>query len=332
MKLAKALKFILTLSLFLFTLSSKSDKKVQILKNINDLIAKYNAEESKSSGKSYTEIETLQDKTYKLIEEGDKEDKEAALQEITDKDENYYTYNFYMRIEEIQHRPNFIGTQADFNGESYDLDKLKVEHFIQGANKSACVLYSALYGITQNPVLKNDLKSLIKITKNDIVVKLGASSFFKIPKFYAKQQKGSDLHPSQKKVLVAIGESILLNLKTSLGVLSNYVITNDGKDVLWHKDIVEIASSNFDKIDFSQDGSLVIKSTPQNKYKGDFVVSIGTDRYKGHAISAFFRSGKWVLFDNMIGELPITDLKKNYKVTSMVLIGKMQKESRRKLK
>ena len=32
MKLAKALKFILTLSLVLFTLSSKSDKKVQILK------------------------------------------------------------------------------------------------------------------------------------------------------------------------------------------------------------------------------------------------------------------------------------------------------------
>lgn len=322
MKLAKLLRCVLIICLIIFTLSRKRVNEVKIKEKINKLITMY------VENKPYNEIDIYQDKIYKLIESGDENDKKAALTELQEKDENYLTYEFYKRVEQIKYT-NLNGTLQDFTGDFYDFDSTNVKDFKQGANKSACVLYSALYAITQNEVLKNDLKSIVKISDKNIVVKLGAS-YFKVPKDYADKQKESDLHPSKNIVLVAIGESILFNLKKSgLGDLTNYVIVNDGKDVIWGRDMAEIEKSNLDKIDFSTDGSLIVKATQQITYNGNFIVSIGTESFKGHAISAFFRGGSWVLFDNMIGELAITDLK-NYKVSSMFLIGNVEKRRKRK--
>lgn len=323
MKLAKLFRFVLILCLILFTISRKRVNEEKVKEKINKLIGMY------TEGKPFNEIDIFQDKLYKLIQNGDENDKKAALKEIEDKDENYLTYEFYQRIEKINYT-NLNGTLQDFTGDLYDFDTINIKDFKQSADGSACVLYSALYAISQNAVLKNDLKSIVKVSDSNIVVKLGSSSYFKVPKDYAEKQKGTELHPSKNIVLVAIGESILFNLKSSgLGDITNYAIVNNGKDVIWGRDIVEIDHSNLDKIEFASDGSLVVKSTQQATYTGNFVVSIGTTNGGGHAISAFFRKGSWVLFDNMIGELAITDLK-NYKVISMYLIGNVEKRRKRK--
>ena len=84
MKLALSYKIILIVTLLLFTLSRRKDNKKIIAQSITDLVEKYNIEESKHSGKSYSEIETLQDKIYKLIQDGDEVDKKAALKACED--------------------------------------------------------------------------------------------------------------------------------------------------------------------------------------------------------------------------------------------------------
>lgn len=191
-------------------------------------------------------------------------------------------------------------------GSEFDSLKNSSKNFKQSCSQGACILYSFLYGVSQNQKLCSDLE--------DLLSKDGAGNYYvngiKIPKRQIANAAW-DRHPSKEPVMRAIGEYVIKIMENELYIphFENYVLTNwEARDLFFNKPIVSIPyrewiRSGIDK--FKSDGSVKIGDT---SYTGDFVVSWSRS---GHARSMYFADKKWQNYDNQIG-IP-------YAVTSGVL-------------
>lgn len=191
-------------------------------------------------------------------------------------------------------------------GSEFDSLKNSSKNFKQSYSQGACILYSFLYGVSQNQKLCRDLENLLsKDEAGNYYVK-----GIKIPKRQLVNAAW-DRHPSKEHVLRAIGEYVIKIMENELYIphFENYVLTNwEACDLFFNKPIISIPykewiRSGIDK--FQSDGSIKIGDTC---YTGDFVVSWSRS---GHARSMYFSDKKWQNYDNQIG-IP-------YAITSGVL-------------
>lgn len=169
-------------------------------------------------------------------------------------------------------------------------------NFKQSLGQSACILYSFLYGVSQNQKLRKDLEDTLSKDKEG--------------NYYVKDVKISkdklinapwDKHPAEELVLRAIGEYVIEKMENELFIphFENYVLTNwEARDLFFNKPIVTIPykewiESGINK--FQSDGSIKIGDTC---YTGDFVVSWSRN---GHARCMYFADEKWQNYDNQVG-------------------------------
>ena len=169
------------------------------------------------------------------------------------------------------------------------------KNFKQSSHQAACILYSFLYGVSQNKTLSKNLENLLSKDKNgnyyvnDIKIAKGTLT-----------SASSEKHPSKSLVLRALGEYVIEKMENELGIphFENYVLTNwEGKDLFFDKPIVAIPhrewiESGISK--FQKDGSINIKNV---RYSGDFVVSWSRS---GRARSMYFTGEKWQSYDNQL--------------------------------
>jgi hypothetical protein len=201
---------------------------------------------------------------------------------------------------------------------------LDVGNFMQSIGGSACVLYSFLWGIHENPVLKAAFISnvLNKIKKDSTGNYYLLGNHNTVSKFTPIDLRSAskDMHPGNS-LLTVIGFYVLGEMNLSNPSFYYLSSNSTGRDYFFNQPTIVVGkkyvvekhvdpSKPFNMEDgmtvFKQNGTLLFQEGGKEKIiSGNFVVSVATP---GHAISIYYEdiARKWMVFDNVQGlfEMP----------------------------
>lgn len=173
----------------------------------------------------------------------------------------------------------------------------------QTMDGGACILYSFLWGVHANQILTKALTANIKKFEGRYYIKNPITGKINIISQDDIKSVNPSLHPSRNPLLRAIGIYVLAALNEYLGGEisgENFVLTVDGKDLFFGKNILELRQKSGDHLTLNSDGTITVIEGSDKKAKtisGDFVISVGG---VGHAQVVYFdkSKGHWFQFNN----------------------------------